>query len=88
MILLLVFVYSSNNHIEENSLYYLEDNPDCYELCKNCTEKSSDSYAQKCTSCIDSFILNGQNCECENGKQKSGKTCKECQNHCKSYQKN
>ena len=61
---------------------------DCYELCKTCSGKSTNVNNQKCTSCIDGFVLKGVNCTCESGKEKVSKTCVKCGNTCNSYQIN
>jgi len=73
--------------------YHLENNQclqDCYELCKTCSEKSTDEENQKCTGCISGFVLNKTtgNCQCERGNEKKEKTCIKCGNSCGSFQLN
>jgi hypothetical protein len=73
--------------------YHLENNKcvidkQCYELCKDCSESSTDEADQKCTSCLDDFVLDGNNCKCPSGKEKEAKTCRNCTNVCSNYKIN
>ena len=79
----------------KNVGYYYKDNKcdkNCYELCKECIDYSTDENDQKCKSCInDLFNLDDKgNCYCKNGYYKSGKNCEICTNtiKCDTYKKN
>ena len=62
--------HSGNNTCMEN----------CYELCKTCTEFSTDENDQKCTECINNFEIANGNCQCHSGYEKKNKTCELCNN--------
>ena len=73
--------------------YHLENNEciqNCYELCKKCTEDSTDEKDQKCTECISSiFNLKNGNCQCPSGSEKKNKNCEECKNSkCATFELN
>ena len=74
---ILIIENGLSENIQLNSLFNLNA-INCYELCKNCTEKSTKETDQKCTSCITGFSLKNGNCFCPGGKEKVGKTCNPC----------
>ena len=58
----------------------------CYELCKECSESSSNETDQKCTSCINGFERDkNNNCICPSGKRREDKNCIICENKCEKY---
>ena len=65
-------------------------NKNCYKLCKDCSENSTDESNQKCTGCISGFILdaNTGNCHCDNGYEINDKNCNQCSNSCKAFKIN
>ena len=75
-------------NINKNFSFSSTSNLDCYELCKSCSENSTNETDQKCIDCINNFILVRNNCQCENGYQKVDKECQKCPNECKTYQLN
>ena len=62
------------------------DSSGCFKLCETCSETSTDSKNQKCTSCIDNYFLYEGNCleNCPDGFFKENKKCKECEKPCKT----
>ena len=88
-------IYISNLRLLKcKSGFKLEDNKcvedlNCFELCKECSGESTKEEDQKCTSCIDNFVLDeNHNCRCESGFEKKEKTCDKCNNSCKKYETN
>ena len=64
-----------------------------YDKCKTCNAESTNINDQKCLTCKDNFVLQGENCitECLNGYyefngNEKGRKCEKCDNGCKSCQ--
>ena len=78
--------------LENNNLLFTLNADNCYKLCYNCTEYSSDNENQKCTDCKNNLILVGENCICEQGQQliDTIPACKKCslEIECKTYNLN
>ena len=74
--------------------FKVEDNKcvkdlNCFELCKDCSEESTNEEDQKCITCIDNFVIDdNHNCRCKAGFEKKGITCNKCNNSCKKYETN
>ena len=65
----------------------------CYDKCKTCNAESTNINDQKCLTCKDNFVLQGENCitECLNGyyefnDNEKGRKCEKCDKGCKSCQ--
>jgi hypothetical protein len=61
-----------------------DEEKNCYKNCKECYGESTDPKAQKCTSCKQNFVLDGENCKCQDHYFEKDNKCEKCLDTCKS----
>ena len=80
------FIYKDGDCISDKD-------KECYELCQEnqCTDSSKNISDQKCTKCINDYLLENGNCltQCSNGYEKLGNICQFCNdNKCQDFETN
>ena len=80
-------------YIYKNGDCVSDKDKECYELCQEnqCTDSSKNISDQKCTKCINGYLLEKGNCltQCSNGYEKLGDICQFCDdNKCQDFETN